>query len=708
MTLSIISYAVFIALLPLGYYLTYRPIDPRAGRLAFAMCEFLGFSALWFGLGYDNASGGALDAAAVFLRLSRAFGVIGFVTGVRLAAGFPDRAIPRPLNALFVLAAAVAAYFILLGQDYLKTVELVEGRIRLDGGDLFEAASFAGLGLAALAGLVLSLRGLGFKDRIYRLQASFITVSIVGGALIAFAFAYYLPRLAGVYGLEPLSSLGYLLLVLGMSYGYGISRAIDLRAVLNRVLVFVAFGLLYGLVAGVLVTLLLLLGLPPLIFTFVSATAFILIALMRRFLVRVFQRQLAARTGYLDKLEKDLMALDYSSGRDLVIEAFTGIMKQRVGCNSVSIMLENAQDELEVVDVEGHGAKMPRHNAAVEHLLNMDATVVFRTEALADHDYSDIREALLDIFKLLDAEVLMLLHEGRHVIGFVGLGAKEGGSDYTSYDSEALGKVYGKVFVVGYYLKNIAREHLITTVDRELEFSNQIIQSIQENIDQIRHPKVDAFYLNKSTHKLGGDFIDVVRLNQDRYFFVLGDVSGKGLNASMSMVILKSIIRTFLKETPDFKLLVTKVNSFIKNHLPRGTFFAGVFGLFDFSKSSFFYVNCGIPVMMLYSPTYNNIIEIQGEGKVLGFAKDVTDLLGVKKVSFAPDSVLLTTTDGLLESENLRGEHYGKERLERVLQSNKELTSERLVRTIYQSLEEFISQEIGDDVTVFALKALAN
>ena len=53
-----------------------------------------------------------------------------------------------------------------------------------------------------------------------------------------------------------------------------------------------------------------------------------------------------------------------------------------------------------------------------------------------------------------------------------------------------------------------------------------------------------------------GDFIDFIRLSADRYIFVMGDVSGKGLNASMSMVILKSVIRTYLQETGDFKELV--------------------------------------------------------------------------------------------------------------------------------------------------------
>lgn len=61
-----------------------------------------------------------------------------------------------------------------------------------------------------------------------------------------------------------------------------------------------------------------------------------------------------------------------------------------------------------------------------------------------------------------------------------------------------------------------------------------------------------------SAHQLGGDFTDFIRLSEDRYLFLIGDVSGKGLSASMSMVILKSVMHTYLSETPDFKELVVK------------------------------------------------------------------------------------------------------------------------------------------------------
>ena len=163
----------------------------------------------------------------------------------------------------------------------------------------------------------------------------------------------------------------------------------------------------------------------------------------------------------------------------------------------------------------------------------------------------------------------------------------------------------------------------MTTVDREVALSDQIIRFALEKVERIDHPKADAAWSARSARSLGGDFIDFVRLSQDRWFVVMGDVSGKGLSASMNMLILKSMIRTFLRVEKDFVGLVSRVNAFIKDNLPKGTFFAGVFGYLDLAKDIFYYINCGVPTILLYSPSFDTFIEVQGEGRILGFVKDI-------------------------------------------------------------------------------------
>ena len=183
---------------------------------------------------------------------------------------------------------------------------------------------------------------------------------------------------------------------------------------------------------------------------------------------------------------------------------------------------------------------------------------------------------------------------------------------------------------------------------------------------------------------------------------------GKGISASMSMVIIKSIIRTYLAETKDFKLLVEKVNSFIRFNLPKGTFFEGIFGLIDFRDDNLYYINCGVPALFLYTRSYNNVIEIQGDGKVLGFVKDISKYLKVKKVKLNQGDIIVTCTDGLIDSKSLRGEVYGKERIQKTITENTSFPASKIANITYTTCLNFLSKGLDDDVSIFVLKRLAN
>jgi len=209
-----------------------------------------------------------------------------------------------------------------------------------------------------------------------------------------------------------------------------------------------------------------------------------------------------------------------------------------------------------------------------------------------------------------------------------------------------------------------------------------------------------------AAHNLGGEYVDFIRLTDERHMVILGDISGKGINASMSSVILKSVVRTFLAETHDFKQLIQKVNVFIRDNLPKGTFLAGLFMLIDFSDNTLYYINCGIPAMFMYTKAYNNVIEVQGEGRVLGFVKNVANLVKVRKVKLNPGDIILTCTDGLLEGKSIRGEKFGKDRVQRSIMDNLTFPSDKMGQFLCQELSDFTSKELEDDVSIVAIKYL--
>ncbi len=378
-----------------------------------------------------------------------------------------------------------------------------------------------------------------------------------------------------------------------------------------------------------------------------------------------------------------------SSSLKMLVDAGSGFMEY--------VYSSNPEDTKKTVPVTGD---------CFDKLMNLKRQVVFR-EAI-EHDYAlaAVRTDLLALLRETETDAFILLSEGHRIIGVMALGKKQSGNVYSDYDYRVFNELYSNFFVIGYYMKNIMNESVVGTVDREIKMSNQIITSIQENMDFIKNPKVDSGYLMVPAHNIGGEFVDTIRLTDTRYIYVIGSLSGKGIAASMNMVIMKSIIRTYLAETTDFKLLVQKVNLFIRESLPKGTFFSGTFGLVDFSTDTMYYINCGTPAIFMYTRAYNNVIEIQGEGHILGFAKDISSIVKVKKVKLAPGDIVFTCTDGLIETKSLRGEKFGKARLQNEIMENSSYPASKMAQFSYESLAQFTSAALEDDVTIFLFKYL--
>ena len=569
---------------------------------------------------------------------------------------------------------------------------------------------FVGL-LPFISVLSLVIKMLSGANIVYKQQTLFTLFSalIVWGSL---AFFYWVSNTFPAFCMyDTLFTAGLVLMVLMLYKSVTLAEAFDVKGVLVAFGRFIYTFLIEAALAGLLFAFLL-----P--FKEEKPAFFVLVYLLGVFVILLVGYNLAKfikgrnknyDSKYSRRLEEKLASIDYEDSSDVVTENVVNILQETLDTSSVEILIELKERFLSTAySSTGMNIEVPLDTNAFDLLLNANRSVVFKSQVDSDHVYQGVHDELMGLFEKTKSEALILLREGRHIFGALFLGAKRNGGAFSDYDFDTFQNLYSYFFVIGYYMKNIANESVVGTVIRELQMSGQIIQSIQENIDVIHNPKVDVGYISVSAHNLGGEFVDFIRLTEDRYIMVIGDVSGKGINASMSMVILKSLIRTFLSETKDFKELVQKVNYFIRMNLPKGTFLAGLFALVDFRENTMYYINCGVPALFMYNQAYNNVIEIQGDGRVLGFVKDVSKILKVKKVKLNPGDIIVACTDGLIDSESLRGEPFGKDRVQKSIHENMAYPADKMAKFLHAELLEFTSKELEDDLSVIAVKYLKN
>ena len=205
----------------------------------------------------------------------------------------------------------------------------------------------------------------------------------------------------------------------------------------------------------------------------------------------------------------------------------------------------------------------------------------------------------------------------------------------------------------------------------------------------------------KSAKQVGGDFYDSFLLKNGNICTVIGDVSGKGVAASLFMVFVKTLIREKLIDISDASDAIKSANLEICESNPEEMFVTAFIAIFDSESDKFHYINAG----------HNKPVIIKN-GKAEFLECSPCMALGVFDDSeykqyicdFSNGDILYLYTDGVTEAVNADKEFFSEKRLLGVC-NNTEYTANSLCQSISSSLESFINGgEQFDDITMLAVK----
>ncbi|MDN3507380.1 MAG: SpoIIE family protein phosphatase, partial [Simkaniaceae bacterium] len=159
-----------------------------------------------------------------------------------------------------------------------------------------------------------------------------------------------------------------------------------------------------------------------------------------------------------------------------------------------------------------------------------------------------------------------------------------------------------------------------------------------------------------SAKEVGGDFYDLISLDDTQLFIVVGDAAGKGLFAGFFSLTLRGILRGLVKKERDLSVIVKEANElFCADTKDSGVFITAWFGIYDREKKLLQYVSCGHP------PAFLGEQKLDAGGMALGIA--TFEHVDVKEKSIENGATLVVYTDGITEAHNHDNEMYGEERL---------------------------------------------
>jgi len=252
-------------------------------------------------------------------------------------------------------------------------------------------------------------------------------------------------------------------------------------------------------------------------------------------------------------------------------------------------------------------------------------------------------------------------------------------------------------------LARLCLDHLTAPQQRLLEQDLELASRIQSALlprPRLVHGGWRAAFHYQPLGLVSGDYCDLIPAEDGSLYFMLGDVSGKGVAASMLMAHLNATMRVLTGLGLHLVEIVERASRlFCESTL----------------SSHFATLACG-------RAAKNGKIEICNAGHLpplLGKGSDVSAInatglplglfcseeFSIQTLQLRKNDLLILCTDGLSEAENSRGEEFGMQRLIEILQSRRSQTAEEIVHSCVSRLSDFRSGiPARDDLTIMAIE----
>lgn len=260
------------------------------------------------------------------------------------------------------------------------------------------------------------------------------------------------------------------------------------------------------------------------------------------------------------------------------------------------------------------------------------------------------------------------------------------------------------------FVRKSQQEHTqLVSIKSDLAVAGEIQQAILPQrfppIEEMAD-MVDLFATMTPAKEVGGDFFDFFKIDEKRLGFVIADVSGKGVPASIFMAVSRTLLRATGMRGIDTNECLNYVNNMLCHESIDSMFVTVFYGIYNTETGLVEYTNAG------HNPPY--VVRADGtvdtlpmsENIVAGMFDDFT--FTQSTLQLAKGDMLVLFTDGVTEAFNTSGEMFDEKGLETTLENKGAgKSSHDICQEILKDVNDFSGKEPqSDDITLMAIRRL--
>lgn len=219
-----------------------------------------------------------------------------------------------------------------------------------------------------------------------------------------------------------------------------------------------------------------------------------------------------------------------------------------------------------------------------------------------------------------------------------------------------------------------------------------------------REPRFAIDALLEPARTVGGDFYDCFMVDSRRLFFIVADVSGKGLPASLFMALSKTLLKSAARRVDDVGGLMVRANAEVSSENPESLFITAFAGLLDAHTGMLEFSNAGHEPPFVRAPGGRLARLEHSGGPPLCVIENYA--YPVERRALAAGEWICVVTDGVTEAMNTAGELYGAARLQAVLEGlPASIGPSELLAAVRADVSRFVgAAEASDDLTLLCMR----
>ncbi|MCK5199499.1 MAG: serine/threonine-protein phosphatase, partial [Spirochaetales bacterium] len=242
----------------------------------------------------------------------------------------------------------------------------------------------------------------------------------------------------------------------------------------------------------------------------------------------------------------------------------------------------------------------------------------------------------------------------------------------------------------------------------ELHREIRIAADIQKNLLPGNIPDTKGLSFaayTEAARGVSGDYFDFFRLDKNKTAIIICDVVGKGVPASLLMIMIRTIIRLAASPRRSAAQILTILNKAIIGRTDADQFATMSFIIYDESTKEIAYSNAAHAPLLHYQSSTRSFLEIDTPGLPIGIESSETYVQ--KVITLDKNDILALYTDGITEARNIENKEYSQYSLQRVLRNDSGLTPEKLIASVRSDLNSFVGDSRQhDDQTLLIMKAI--